>query len=65
MRSINLGIGILTVLLLMSTAICGFWLKANNINDPSAIDFHMKIASAATVFGVLSAIILIRIVLRK
>ena len=65
MKTLNLIIGIGTALLLLSTAICGFWIRANNITDISSINFHVKIASLAVVFGMLSVAILIRLLLKK
>lgn len=65
MKIINLIIGIVTALLLLSTAICGFWIKANKITDITSLDFHVKIGSLAVVFGMLSVVILIRLLLKK
>ncbi|HYE84514.1 MAG TPA: hypothetical protein VEG39_20415 [Clostridia bacterium] len=65
MKTINLIIGIVTGLLLLSTAICGFWIRANKITDITSIDFHVTIGSLAIIFGMLSVVSLIRLLLKK
>ena len=60
MKSLIISVGIITNLLLLSTAICGFWIRANQITDISSINFHVTIGSISVFFGVLSGIILIR-----
>ncbi|MFL0250595.1 hypothetical protein ACJDT4_09195 [Clostridium neuense] len=60
MKIISLSVGILTVLLLLSTLICGSWIKAKGLtNDTNSLAFHAKIGIASVVFGALSAILLI------
>lgn len=60
MKIASIIIGILTVLLLLSTLICGSWIKAKGLtNDASSLAFHMKIGTASVVFGVISVILLI------
>jgi len=65
MKIFNLIISILAGLLLISTAICGFWIRANKIPDITAIDFHVKLGSLSIVFNILSIAILIRLLLKK
>ncbi len=65
MKLLNLTIAIVSGLLLISTAICGFWIRANKITDITSIDFHVKIGSLSIVFGMLSVVILIRLLLKK
>lgn len=65
MKTLVVVIGIVTNLLLLSTAICGFWIRANKITDISSINFHVTIGSISVGIGVLSAIILIRLLLKK
>lgn len=65
MKFLNLIIVIITGLLLFSTAICGFWIKANKITDITSINFHITIGSLTLVFGMLSVVILIRLLLKK
>lgn len=60
MKIISLSVGILTVLLLLSTLICGSWIKAKGLtNDANSLAFHAKIGIASVIFGALSAILLI------
>lgn len=44
----------ITVLLLLSTMICGLWLRANNISDPGSFDFHVNCGIGAVVFSVIT-----------
>ena len=41
MRIATLLSAIITTLLMLTTMICGFWIRANNITDPSSIEFHI------------------------
>lgn len=60
MKIISLSVGILTILLLLSTLICGFWIKSKGLtNDASSLAFHAKIGIASVILGSLSAIFLI------
>lgn len=60
MKIISLSVGILTILLLLSTLICGSWIKSKGLtNDASSLAFHAKIGIASVIFGSLSAILLI------
>lgn len=60
MKIISMISGTLTILLLLSTLICGLWIKANNLtNNSDSLAFHMKIGMASVLFGLLSAILLI------
>lgn len=43
----------------MSTMICGMWLKAKNISDPSSLAFHMNFGIASVVFCFITMILLI------
>ncbi len=65
MKTLIITSGIITNLLLLSTAICGFWIRANNINDISSINFHVTIGSISIVLAVLSVVILTRSLLKQ
>lgn len=54
MKKATIISAIITVLLLLSTMICGLWLRANNISDPSSFDFHINCGIAAVVFSVIT-----------
>lgn len=60
MKTLNLIMGMGTILVLLSTAICGFWIRANKITDISSINFHVTIGSISVVLGILSVIILLK-----
>ncbi|KOF56757.1 MULTISPECIES: hypothetical protein [Clostridium] len=60
MKTISLITGLLTILLLLSTLICGLWIKSKGLtNDAGSLAFHTKIGATAVIFGTLSAILLI------
>ncbi len=44
----------ITVLLLLSTMICGLWLRANNISASGSFGFHVNCGVAAVVFSVIT-----------
>lgn len=54
MKKATIISAIITVLLLLSTMICGLWLRANNISDPSSFDFHVNCGIGAVVFSVIT-----------
>lgn len=47
MKTAILILSILSILLLLSTVICGMWIRAQANVEKSSIDFHMNIALAA------------------
>ena len=47
---------IITLLLLLSTMICGFWLKSG---QPGSIDFHISCGIASVVFSVITWILML------
>lgn len=48
---------IITALLLLTTMICGLWLKSNNITDSGSLAFHMNSGIAAVVFSFITLIL--------
>ena len=54
MKKVTIVSAVITVLLLMSTMICGLWLRANNISDPGSFDFHVNCGIAAFVFSIIT-----------
>lgn len=65
MKIVYLIIVIITGLLLLSTAICGFWIKANKVTDITSKNFHATIGILTLVFGMISLIILISLLFKK
>lgn len=60
MRMLSMVIGILTVMLLLSTLICGLWIQSQNlVNNAGALAFHMKIGVVSVISGVIAAVLLI------
>lgn len=60
MKVTSLIVGITTILLLLSTLICGLWIKSHGMmNNTDSLAFHMKIGIVSVLFGALSAILLI------
>lgn len=64
MKLATLISSIITALLLLSTMICGLWLRANNIADPSSFNFHMNCGIAAVVFSLITLVMVIIILAR-
>lgn len=59
MKTATLISAILTALLILSTMICGLWMRANNIADPGSIDFHITCGVASVVFCLITMTLLI------
>lgn len=54
MKKATIISAIITVLLLLSTMICGFWLRANGTNDQSSLGFHVNSGIAAVIFSIIT-----------
>jgi hypothetical protein len=54
MKTFVIVMVIITGLLLASTLICGFWMRAQEQVDPSSISFHMGIALLAVLSTVIT-----------
>lgn len=60
MKILSLTSGILTILFLLSTLICGLWINSKGLtNNADSLAFHMKIGTVSVILGLLSAILLI------
>lgn len=64
MRSATLISAIITTLLMMSTMICGLWMKANKISDVSSIQFHMNCGIASVIFCFITLLLVIVLLIR-
>lgn len=51
--------GIITVLLLLTTMICGLWIRANNLAETNSMNFHINSGIASVVFAIITLISLI------
>lgn len=49
MKIISIITAVVAALLLLSTLICGLWIRSNRITDLSSLDFHMKIGIASLI----------------
>lgn len=47
----------ITILLLLSTMICGFWIKSNNVVEASSLQFHAVIGILSIIFVVVLIIV--------
>lgn len=59
MKIFSISVAVLSALLLVSTLICGMWIKTNKITDVSSLDFHMKIAGASVFFVILMVVLFV------
>jgi len=64
MKIATLVSAILTVLVVVSTMICGLWISANNVTDPSSIHFHKTIGIASVICCIITAVLVIILVRR-
>lgn len=58
MKIVTMISAIITFLLLLSTMICGLWLKANNVTDPSSFSFHINCGIASVAFCFITMVLL-------
>lgn len=58
-------VSVLAVILLLSTLICGLWIRSKGLNDPQSKDFHTKIGIAAVIFGAAGNILTLVLFLAK
>jgi len=65
MRIATLLSAIITTLLMLTTMICGFWIRANNITDPSSIEFHIGSGIASVVFCFVTLVMIILLIRKK
>lgn len=56
MKIATIIISIITFFLLLSTMICGFWLKAG---QPGDLNFHMKCGIASVIFCLITCVLLL------
>jgi uncharacterized BrkB/YihY/UPF0761 family membrane protein len=51
LKSIALISAVITALLMLTTMICGLWIRSNGVTDPSSFDFHIRCGIASVVFS--------------
>ncbi|MHA1966701.1 MAG: hypothetical protein ACW964_02750 [Candidatus Hodarchaeales archaeon] len=60
MSIIEIGMVVITVVLMLSTTVCGLWIEySGEEKDPGAIKFHMVIALLTVLSAVITILILI------
>lgn len=65
MKGFAITVAILNLLLLFSVTMCGFWIHAQKVADPSSVDFHMKLGVVTVIGGAVAAVLLIMLAGRK
>ena len=50
---------IITILLSLSTGICGLWIRGNHVTDASSLSFHMTIGISTILFTLVTITLLI------
>ena len=53
-------LSVTTITMLLSTLICGLWIKSNNVVEPSSIQFHMTLGIISVVLSVVLLVVLMR-----
>ncbi|MHA2248070.1 MAG: hypothetical protein ACXADY_24190 [Candidatus Hodarchaeales archaeon] len=60
MGIVEIGMVVITVVLMLSTTVCGLWIEfSGEEKDPGAIKFHMVIALLTVLSTVITILILI------
>ena len=59
MKTVIVIMAVLTGLLMLSTLICGFWMRVQETVDPSSISFHMGIALLSVVLALATLVVAI------
>jgi heme/copper-type cytochrome/quinol oxidase subunit 4 len=59
MKTLTLIVAILAIVCLLSTLICGLWMKQQTNVEASSINFHVTLGIASVVLGVLSILLLL------
>jgi hypothetical protein len=58
MKTLIVVLAVVSILLLLSTLICGLWIRfSGNVVDKSSLDFHLWIAIGAVVASVVTLIL--------
>lgn len=65
MKAFSLIIAVISGLLLLSTLICGLWIRANGVTDLSSRNFHMNIGIASVIFSLIAVGLLIILTLKQ
>ena len=64
MKTIVLISSIITAIAVVSTMICGLWIRANNVTEPSSLDFHRTIGIVSVACCIIT-VVLVLILLRR
>jgi heme/copper-type cytochrome/quinol oxidase subunit 3 len=59
MQVLSIIIAILTIILLLSSFLCGLWIKAKKISDKASLKFHMQLGISSVAFGLATAVLLL------
>jgi len=65
MKTAAIIVSAITILLLLSTLLCGLWIKSKGLTDQSSLAFHTQLGVASVVGGLASAILLLVYALKK
>lgn len=65
MTVVAVVVTVLAVILLLSTLICGLWIRSKDLNDPQSKVFHTKIGVAAVIFGAAGNILTLVLLLTR
>lgn len=65
MRLATLGSAVVTVLLLLTTMVCGLWISANEVTDPGSLDFHRTSAFASVAASMVTLTLVATLLVRQ
>lgn len=63
MKIVSILLSSVSILMVLSTLICGFWIRANGAPAES-VDFHMKLGAATGVLVLISLVVMIVLALK-
>lgn len=59
MKWIMVVSSVTSILLLLSTLICGMWIRSKHITEPSSLNFHMQIGILTVAVCLISSVLLL------
>lgn len=64
MKYLYLVLSVISEVTMVSTLVCGYWIRSNNVTDAGSISFHAALGTAAAISGIVVSILLFFLALR-
>lgn len=65
MRFAALGSAVVTALLLLTTMVCGLWIRSNDVTDAGSLDFHVASGIASVASSLVTLILVVALSARR